>query len=328
MIDSARKTISLSRTLTPRASGIALVMLVLFSCTASADTASADGDIHRITFAITLPTSLLGKGAAVVWDDLLQARDIAAEHYGLDISFIKRRDWHEVVNALESGDADAACMPPYYYAAAKHRNAACSIRPLAVFSTGGSPNSRTCFFRISPGGPESADQPLDSLYGSRLAFPDESQWILLNLIFHQSGYRFEPYYFFQSIQLLNNESATLAMLFGEIDTVLTDETSMIYVRRIDPRLEDVGKVKCARPLPNTMIATADNMPAGAREKLLELLSSLHSDPAFAPFIDYFAPSDGHWTPADYDTFSPWTFIYALAARRGWNKAYDNLPLGE
>jgi len=304
---------------------LAATMLGLFS----AIPAGASEPETRVVFAVTLPTSILGRGAAVAWDDLLQIGKIAGEKEDVELVAVRYDSWFEVIEALKQGEADFAWLPPFYFARALYLDPDCGIEPVAVYESNGSIMSRTCFYMMPAEDiAEPPDEELDLLFGARLAFADESGWVMLNLIFHQSGYRFEPYYFFHSFQKLNNESSALAMLFGELDAVVVSELSMEYLKQMDKRLETVEAIGCTSPMPNPMIARGAHVSPAKTEKVLDILTKMHEDPEYSEFRHYFETTGGRWIPAEATDFARWHEIYKTSIRRGWDKAYNNLPLDE
>ena len=85
----------------------------------------------------------------------------------------------EVIERLETEQTDAAWLPPYYYARALAANPKSSIRPLAIYKTGKSIASPTCLYVRK----DSGRKTLQDLIGTRVYFPDESSWAVLNRIF-------------------------------------------------------------------------------------------------------------------------------------------------
>lgn len=288
-----------------------------------------NGQRYHITFAMNLPTSLLGRGSVTIWDDMLRLQAILKKDYRIDLKIKRFNSWNSVIEQLESGGADAAWLPPYYYMQSQYAREIQTIRPIAIYESVGNTSSRTCVYMMPESIEPNMDQMLDSLFGKRLALADESSWALLNLIFKEQEYKFEPHYFFHNFNKLNRESSALALLFNAVDAVVLDELSMKYVMlETDMRLAETLPVACTGPLPNTTIVVRANIEKAKEQRLEEVLFEMHSNPGFAPLRKYFRQTGGRWVSADGIDFSAWKSFYNRVKVNGWDKIYRSLPFEE
>jgi len=311
---------------------LALAALLAAALCAGGESARAADTPDTVTVAITLPPSILGRGSASFWDDVLKLQSILKKKYQINLVVRKEDSWEKVIRLLENGQADIAPLPPYHYASSLRRRQNLPFSPLAVFESENSTGSRHCIYMI-PGdeGFPKADDPIDLLVASRVAFPDETEWVVLNLIFRDSIYRFEAstyMYFFESFQLLNRESAALALLFGQLDAVVMDEIGMKYVVEMDGRLAKASPIQCTGKLPNTPIVARKSMKPALRKKILGILTSMHNSPDFSQFRKYFKASDSRWVDAGKTDYSPWKEIARVSASSGWDKVFAALPVGD
>lgn len=312
-------------------------LTILFVCTAllclrQIDSAAAENKKPSpakttIVFSLNLPPSLLGKGAADIMNYFIKLQKILDEKEGVELKLLERGKWDDVVADLQSGRADAAWLPPYYYARERIAHPASAVRPLAAYKSGDSMASKTCVYVLSGSDKKKNQRGLDNLYGARISFPDEAGWAVLNLILDKSGIYIEPYIFFRGFHVISRESAALAMVFGSIDAVVMDELSEKIIRKTDKRLEGLEPAACSDPLPNTLIATGKSLDPAKRKIIEKILFSLNRDKNYAVFQDFFKLTGGRWSTVSENYYSPWLEIARQSSRNGWDKSFNTIPGG-
>lgn len=302
-----------------------LLTIFLISPAAPALAQKTSSASEEILFAVHLPPSLLGRGASDVWSDLMMFSAAVEKKYHLKISFVKTENPFKSVEALNKEKVSAAIILPYYYAREKHYKAL-NFSPIAIYQAAGKTSSSACIYGILPEG--STAEGMDALFGTRntLALTGEHDWALLNMAFVNMNYAFEPHFFFSGFSINNSESAALSMLFDKSQSVVMNELMMKYMVKMDSRLGKASKIACAKPLPNIMIAAADDMPARRKEILLKILTTMDRDENFAFLKEYFTTTNGKWVPAGKEDFAPWEEMYDMTARLGWDKTFNVLPV--
>ncbi len=286
-------------------------------------------ETYNVTFAMNLSTSLLGRGSVIIWDDLLRLQAILKKDYGLNITIKKFNNWTDVIEKLEDGSVDVAWLPSYYYMQSQYGSEKSAIHPIAVYQSVGETSSKTCIYMMPESIDPGADQMLDSLFGKRIAIPDESAWALLNNIFEEQKYEFAPHYLFHNFHRLNRESSALALLFNAVDAVVIDELSMKYVMlETDERLVEALPIACSKPFPNTLIVVRDGFGEKPLKRIKNVLYNMHENADFAPFHNYFRQTAGRWVSAGDVDFSGLKQFYNTVKVKGWDKIYMSLPFEE
>jgi ABC-type phosphate/phosphonate transport system substrate-binding protein len=288
----------------------------------------AAGGENRIVFEMYLPGSLLGRGASAIWDDLLRMRAVLKKNEKLDLVITKHDSWREVIARIESGKADLAWLPQYYYQRARVSNRNSLARPLVIYRSGAGTRSKTCIYVRHGALNPRAETPIDNLFNAGVTVPDETGWVMLNLIFREAKYAIGPRDFFKEFRVLNRESAVFALLFDEVDAVVMDELSMKYIVQADDRLSDIDPLICTEPLPNTLIVYRAGMDQHTLAKAKGILLTMHDNPAYAQFKEYFGLTGGRWTPVQASDLKPWARIYQLSIHSGWDKSFATLPAQE
>ena len=275
----------------------------------------------QIVFAMNLPPSFLGEGAADIISYLNILRKGVRQKTGIDLKVSTYNSFDAVSQALKKGDADAAWMSPLQFAKMKAADNSGHIAPLVVLSVAGSTKSATCLF-VRKG----ADiRDLDGLVSSRVAFSDQQGWVVLNEIFDAQKYPFPPFDFFSSHEEITRESAAYALHLKEIDAMVIEP---YYLPFIDKNIKGFRKeampLACSKPMSNALVVYRKDIGAARAEKLKRVFLTMHSDSAFRPLQKFFRAAGARWVNGNAGMYADWFNALGRAARRGWMRDYNRL----
>ncbi|MFA6449515.1 MAG: PhnD/SsuA/transferrin family substrate-binding protein [bacterium] len=302
---------------------IALLIISAIILAASSDCfAAAVSD--QLSFDLNLPPSMLGQGSSEIFRAFQELRTVFRNDMDIDLSIQVTDSWNEVINRLETDKTDFAWMPPYYYFRARANNPKSKIRPLAIYQSKGTTASPTCIY-VKPNG----IRKLEDLLATRVAFPDEAGWAVLNHIFiHDpvmAANQIDPSRFFVKFRILPRESSALAIRFNAVDAIVLEPLYMEYLPPKDQDKNKIMKLVCSEPLANTVIVYRKNLDPFMKETLELFLTSMHSDPTFSQFRHFFKTTNGQWTSANEKALVSWKKIYTESVKNGWDKSYKALP---
>ena len=275
----------------------------------------------KIIFAINLPPSLLGEGAAEIIVQFGKVGKAVQRKTGYPLELKKYKNWSQVTSALNKGKADMAWLPPYFYARHKVNTRNSNVTPLVTYSVKSSTRSRTCILVRKDSGMTS----LDDLIASRVALADESAWVLLNKIFADKKNPFPPKEFFSGHDILTRESAAFALHYKKTDAILMEEIYIGYVEKdIKTFRREIRTLACSSPYSNTMIAGGKNLKNTKLKRMKDALLIMHKDSAFKDFRRFFTPSKGRWVDSKSSYYKEWIDLYEEARRKGWTREYSKI----
>ncbi|MEW5946264.1 MAG: PhnD/SsuA/transferrin family substrate-binding protein [bacterium] len=274
--------------------------------------AAAHAKQKHFYFALNLPPSLIGEGAASIISRYNDVRKAVKSQTGFDLELKTYGDWEGVVRAVERRDADFAALPGYYFAASL-ANPRTRVRPFVTFMSDGRISSPCCIYVKK----SREILTLDQLFNARIALPDESHWVVLSRVFRDNNNPFPPAEFFEKVEIMTPESAFLALVFDKIDAVVADSLSMTYVLASDPRSRETAAVECSATLTNPLIVHHADVPAETLGKIESTLLSMHTAPAFRSVRNFFKTANGRWVPAKKEYYNDWESLIEEASKYGW-----------
>jgi ABC-type phosphate/phosphonate transport system substrate-binding protein len=278
----------------------------------------------QATFDLNLPPSLLGEGSSTIYREFQDLRAIFKNEMDLDLTVKLTDSWGAVISRLETGKTDFAWLPPYYYIRARETNPKSQIKPLVIYQSKGSTVSPVCVY-VKAGNDMNK---LDDLIATKISLPDESLWAVLNHIFMQdkeiSAQHIILSDFFVKFRILPRESSALALRYGAADAIVIEPLYMEYLKPKSNEKVNIAKLACSEPLSNTLLVYRKNMDPLLKETLELILTSMHSEPAFAGFRPFFKATSGQWITATDKDLVPWKIIYRESVKNGWDKKYKTL----
>ncbi len=281
----------------------------------------AAGGADILSFDLNLPSSLLGEGSSTIYRELQRFHDIILRDADINIKFNLIDSWKEIVARLEAGKTDVAWLPPYYYMRARMTNSKSKLRPLVIYEGKGSTRSPICIYVRT-----SDDlSNLDDLLATRVSFPDEAGWVILNHIFLRdplmSSNQVEPDKFFTKFRILTRESSAMALIYNAVDAAVLEP---IYLDYMDQKQLKISKLACTAPLPNTTIVYRANLDPLMKETMELILTTMHETPELSRFRRFFSANSGLWSTATEKDLEPWKAIYKESVRNGWDKSFKSV----
>jgi len=275
----------------------------------------------QIVFAMNLPPSFLGEGAADIISYLNILRKGVKQKTGIDLKISTYNSFDAVSQSLKKGDADVAWMSPLQFAKIKASDNGGNIVPLVAMSVAGSTKSATCLF-VRRG----ADiRDLDGLVSSRVAFSDQQGWVVLNEIFDAQKYPFSPFDLFSTHEEITRESAAYALHLKEIDAMVIEQSYLPFIEKsIKGFKKEVTPVACSKPMTNALIVYRKNISAVKAAKLKKVFLSMNKDTAFRPLQKFFRATDARWVNCNTGMYADWFNVLARATRKGWIRDYNRL----
>lgn len=272
-----------------------------------------------LVFVMNLPVSLLGEGAATIIEQLNTLRKDVATKTGLQIDMRPQKSWDAVLDMLRNRRADVAWLPPTVYVRAGLQGI--GLTPLATFESRRKTTTATCLYVTQESGIKTLDQMVDT----NIAVPDETEWVLLNIMMRDEKNPIPAKQFFGRIRVMTRESAALAVVFRKLNGVVMDTSSIQYVRRRTPRLKQLTPVACtSQGYPMGLIVAQKDLSKNTARQVQLLVLGMHNDPVFGNLRDWFAPTDGRWVRVKTDSYQVWRHVYREAYDAGWLREFRSL----
>lgn len=302
---------------------VAAAAVALYVVSAFARPACAAGE--KVVFAISMPPSLLGDGAADIISYFNKLKKGVLQKTGYELKIEPLANWDAVVSALRRGKADVAWMPTFEYARIAAHQKSPVIQPLVTASINGSTKSVTCMYVKK----NSGLKDFDKLVNKRIAFADQSSWTLVNTIFESRKYPFSPFDLFGTHEELTRESQAYALHLDQVDVIVLEPSYIPFIEKNIPGFRnEITSLACTKPLTNTLIVYRSNMPRDMHKNLLSLLARMHTDPAFTDIMSFFKTGNAKWVESSPGMYSDWVAIYTRAAKKGWLAQYGKVRHGK
>lgn len=276
-----------------------------------------------LTFAINLPPSLLGEGAADIISQFDKLGKAVKRKTGYTLKLKKYNNWDQVADALDKGRADLAWIPSYYYARHVEHRKKTAAKPMATYAPNGKITSVTCIYVRK----DSGINDMDSLISKRIAFADEGAWVMLSKIFDSQNYPFPPADFFGLHEQVTRESAALALHHRQTDAIVLEDAYIGYIENIVPSFrKETRTIACAPPYTSTPIVRGRKLTGARLKKVKNMLLVMHADNGFKDFRKFFAANKGRWVASKTNAYNDWRALYRDARKKGWLKDYQRLDL--
>lgn len=308
---------------TPAGRILALTLIVFIAIVLLFRSSAQSVNRGTLTFAINLPPSLLGEGAADIISQFDKLGKAVKRKTGYTLILKKYNNWNQVADALDKGRADVAWMPSYNYASFAEQHKKTNINSIVTYEQNGKTTSVTCIYVRRDAGINS----IDNLISKRVAFTDEGAWVMLNKIFDEQNYPFPPADFFGLHEQITRESAALALHHRQTDAIVLEDAYIGYIEKIVPSFRtEMRTLECAHPYTATPIIRGKKLSGTRLKKVRNMLLVMHSDTQFKDFRKFFTASKGRWVTSKKNAYSDWRALYRDARKKGWIKDYQRLEL--
>lgn len=279
---------------------------------------------NQLVFAISLPPSLLGDGAADIISYFNKLKKSVSQKTGYELIVDTYATPDQAITALKRDNADAAWVPVFSYGKYRASEKNNAVLPLAALSINGAKKSVTCLYVRK----DSGIRDLDKLVAKQIAFADPSSWVMLNLIFEAEKYPIHPYDFFSTHEELTRESQSYALHLKQVDAILLEPSYIPFIEKnIQGFRNEIYTIGCAPPMSNTLLIYRSNMRAQKRKNILSMLTTMHKDPLFSEILPFFKQGNAKWVEATPGLYDDWAALYSKAVRKGWIAQYNNIHRG-
>lgn len=217
-----------------------------------------------------------------------------AAKVGMRINLIQRKTYAEINDLLGTGGIDLAfiCSGPYVSGKDRHHFEAIAV-PLV--------RQKKVYRALLITHPAAAVNRLEDLKGKFFAFSDPDSnagYIVPRFLLAEIGVRPETF-FGKTIYTYSHDNSILAVSRSLVDGAFIHEHIWEYYSRQNPAIASkVRTIYASEPFGNPPLVASASMPVSLKQRIRELLFSMHDDPQGAGIlrellIDRFVPPDEH-----------------------------------